>query len=149
MRTASAARLGWGWGLLLCSVLAGCSGEDTPCGPCAQVAGRWLLDVDAPVATCPGALPPPGSLELTQVAATLSATLDGGTLSGTLYDSRRFSLHGSAASGTGERDLLSVRAYYAPGLSDGGLDRLYDGSWTWTSAATGCAEVRRFTAQRQ
>ena len=83
------------------------------------------------------------------MAATLGATLDGGSLSGTLYDSDRFSLHGMLTGSDGQQDALLVRALYLEGLSDGGMARLVEGSWTWTSAATGCAEGWRFTAQRQ
>lgn len=127
---------------------AGCTAEDVPCGPCPAAAGRWALSLQTPVTAC-GAPQPPAVVEITQVAATLTANLDGGTASGTLYDSGRFSLHGTLAGSGEQRDSLVIRALYLEGLSDGGMAQLVEGNWTWTSAATGCAESRRFTAQRQ
>lgn len=142
----------WGagrlWALAGAVAAGGCGPADAPCGPCPDVSGRWTVQAQAPITAC-GGPPPQASLELTQVAATVTAPLDGGTLSGTLFDSNRFSLHGTLAGSGEQRDSVRVRALYLPGLSDGGMAQLVEGSWTWTSAATGCAEAWRFTAQRQ
>jgi hypothetical protein len=137
-----------GWAVAAAVATAGCGPADAPCGPCPDLSGRWALQLQAPLSPCGGSTPP-AVLELTQVAATLTAQLDGGTASGTLYDSSRFSLHGTLAGGGEARDSLLVRALYLEGLSDGGMARLVEGNWTWTSAATGCTEGWRFTAQRQ
>ena len=139
---------GRGWALAVTVAAGGCAPGDAPCGPCPDLSGHWMLQVQAPITPC-GGPQPPQALEFTQVAATLGATLDGGSLSGTLYDSERFSLHGTLTGSEGQQDALLVRALYLEGLSDGGMARLVEGSWAWTSAATGCAEGWRFTAQRQ
>jgi hypothetical protein len=136
-------------GVVLFAVLSGCEMEDAPCGPCGQVSGRWVLALQPPSLACPDADAPPAILELQQAAARVSADWDGGSVDGTLYDSNRLSLQGRTGGPAEAADLVSVRAFYAAGLPDGGMDRLLDGAWTWTSAATGCAEIRRFTAQRQ
>jgi hypothetical protein len=149
MRTGTSEGICWVVGVMFFAVLSGCDGEDAPCGPCGQVAGRWVLSLQAPSLTCPDSDAPPEFLELEQLAARITTTWDGGTATGTLYDSNRLSLQGRTTGGAETEDLVSVRAFYAAGLPDGGMDRLLDGAWTWTSAATGCAEIRRFTAQRQ
>ncbi len=145
---------------LLASV--GCSGSSQGCLQCPPLEGRYDLAFD------PGTIPtscngvsvalPEGPLEVQRQGSDVTATLDGVSLRGTLYDTYDFGLVGAGAEqtdgGTGGPESSSLNGRYIPAVGDGGVPKLL-GDWqgNFASSSAGgirrCSVTRSFTATRQ
>ncbi|WP_257446930.1 hypothetical protein [Archangium lipolyticum] len=141
---------------------SGCGGTSRGCLQCPPMEGRYALELS------PGTLPsscngvtvelPEGPLEVARQGGDITATLDGVTLRGTLYDTYDFGLVGGGAEptdgGTGGPESSSLTGRYIPAVGDGGVPRL-EGDWqgNFASSSAGgprrCSVTRSFTATRQ
>ena len=156
----------------------GCSGGGLqPCDAttCAPIEGRYTLSFEDggfnDTGAC-GQLPvelPDGPLTLSRSVAQLTGTVEGLTLSGTLYNNNEFSLLGTGPTGgdagfNDSRNLSFSGTYIPPragrptvgdggtdgGTVDGGEAQLsgqFNGSRTRSGQS--CQVTRRFTATRQ
>jgi len=134
---------------------AGCGNGGSPCTTCPPIEGRYALQFAA------GAIPadctslgvelPQGPLEIQRSGGGLTATLDGVTMEGTVYQSFDFNLLGAQSALDGGSTQYSVSGRYTPGRADGGTGGI-SGSFTGTYArgsAQGtrrCSIIRAYTA---
>ena len=147
---------------VLCLAAAGCGGSSQGCLQCSPIDGRYALEFGTGMTpgTCQGVTVtlPQGALDMTRQGSELSATLEGVTLRGTLYETNDFNLLGSRVGnmdgGTAGLESESLSGRYVAGVGDGGVDRLI-GDWqgNFASTSTGgprrCSVTRPFTATRQ
>lgn len=139
----------------------GCSGGSGGCTNCPPMEGRYalVLGEGTDSAGCRDVAPrlPQGPLEVSRQGSALSATLDGVTLSGTLYQTYDFRLLalGDEDGGTpGRLESETLLGRYVPAAGDGGVVSLvgdFQGDFTSSSAAgtVRCSVTRSFTATRQ
>ena len=122
--------------------------------------GRYALELGdgTDSAGCQQVTPrlPQGPLEVRRQDSVLSATLDGVTLSGTLYQTYDFRLLalGDEDGGSGRLESETLLGRYVPGVGDGGVPTLvgdFEGDFTSSSASgtVRCSVTRSFTATRQ
>ncbi len=142
----------------------GCGGGAAQgCTECPPMEGTYglVLDPGTTPSSCDGVTVtlPEGHLEVSRQGSGLSATLDGLTLSGTLYRTYDFSLVGNSLGqqtdgGTDWPDSTILSGRYIPAIGDGGMPRLV-GDWQgiFSSTTAGntrrCSVTRSFTAARQ
>ena len=146
--------------LLLAS---GCGGTSRGCIQCPPMEGRYTLELEPGTtpSTCSGVTVelPDGALEVNRQGSDITATLDGLTLRGTLFQTYDFSLVGNSLGqqtdgGTGGPDSTILSGRYIPAIGDGGVPRLV-GDWqgNFSSTLAGgtrrCSVTRSFTALRQ
>lgn len=141
---------------------SGCTGGSQGCTDCPPIEGHYgfTLGPETDPSACSGmtVVLPRGPLDMTREGSTVSATLDGMTLRGTLYDTYDFNLVGNTVGqsdgGTGAPESASLSGRYIPALGDGGVPRLV-GNWQGNFSSTSggesrsCSETRSFTATRQ
>ncbi|MET0405399.1 MAG: hypothetical protein ABW123_23485 [Cystobacter sp.] len=152
-------------GLVGLALAAGCGGSPQGCSQCSPIDGRYDVALGAGVtpASCQGVTVtlPEGPLEVARQGGELTASLDGLTLHGTLYQTNDFNLLGTRAGsppGDGGTavgpESASLSGRYVAGIGDGGVDSLI-GDWqgNFVSTSTGgtrrCSVTRPFTATRQ
>ncbi len=121
-------------GGLLVLAAAACSGSDQPCSSyCAPIAGRYQLALgDGTISqdcAAVGASPDGGVLEIAQASSALTGTFGTASLSGTLYQSLRFTLEGDELSPAGRQETTTLRGQYAPLPADAGSGGLLSGTY--------------------
>jgi hypothetical protein len=126
--------------------LGGCDNTTTCSSDCPPVEGVWALQYLAPIFPCDaGTQPaPPGTVQFMREGSRLTSAVDGVALTGSVYDTFDFSIHGQAVGGG---ETVDMRAKYVKGsAADGGGAALTDGRLT--REAGGCREERPFTGAR-
>jgi hypothetical protein len=141
--------------------IPGC-GSGTPCTDCPALEGRYRMafsDAGVP-GECANlgvqGLPQGSELEVSRTANSLSGTLEGVDLQGSVYATGDFSLAGtrSAVLDGGRTDTLSLTGRYTPPLEDGGT-ALLGGTFSagysrgGAGAPQRCNVTRPFTATRR
>ncbi len=140
----------------------GCGGSSLACTQCPPIEGSYALELgqEGPPSACSvqDEELPAGPLEMERAGSHVTATLDGMTLSGTLYVTYDFNLvgirTGAADGGTEGPESASISGRYIPAIGDGGVPRLvgtWQGSYAETTggASQRCTVTRSFTAIRQ
>jgi hypothetical protein len=108
---------------------AGCGGGNAPCTNCPPIEGRYAL------AFAPGDRPaecvdlgvqlPTDPLEIQRAGSQLTATLQGVTMQGTLYQTYDFNLAGTkGASDAGVTTNMSLSGRFSPAVTDGGVAQI-------------------------
>lgn len=142
---------------------SGCGDDGAPCTDCPAMEGTWRMDfADAGVpAECVNlgvqALPQGEDMTVNRAGSTLTGTLTGVSLQGTVYASGDFSLGGIGPTSLdgGHTDNLNLTGLYTPSVGDGGTAALRGTfSGNYSRAATGgtpqrCTVSRPFTATRR
>jgi hypothetical protein len=127
----------------LLAAAAGCN-DKVPCTTCPPVAGiHWLTWTQPLLGTCDFVGPTPDRLNITQSASTVSASVGGAMLSGTLFSTGELTMSG------GPPDVhYGLSASATSGSDpDGGITHL-QGSLTTTSADGGCESRSDFVGDR-
>lgn len=142
----------------------GCGGGSSQgCIECPPMEGLYGLELEPGTtpSSCDGVTVtlPQGPLDVSRQDSDVTATLDGMTLRGTLYQTYDFTLVGNglgqeADGGTRWPDSTILSGRYIPAIGDGGVPRLtgnWQGSFSSTSAGSTrrCSVTRSFTATRQ
>ena len=114
--------------LLLAVIASGC--ESTPeCNDCPPVGGTWAMEFSnvgalPEACTAVGVFSMEGPLELTQVGAALTGTLDGVALRGSVLETWEFTVNGSTSSDGGTSRSLALNGRYGPETTPDAGDRL-------------------------
>lgn len=144
----------------LAAVIAACSGNESPCTSCPQMAGAYLVSINDSMSTASsgcatlGVGDPQGLLSISQQGAGLNGSYSGFSLTGTLYDSFDFQLSGfQADGGVPTSNNLALSARFVPAAPDAGaslvgsMSTQYQGTTGGTSAT--CTQYLPFTAYAQ
>lgn len=135
-------------------LLSACSSDNELCSKCPKVDGTYLLSSGAVDRSCDGGREPPNLLVLSQVGSSVSAQVEGATLSGNVYDTFDVTLAGDfpKSGDAGFVEHLDWRARFVEGGTDGGAATLH-GTWTFTPGVPPgtavCSETRQVTGTRQ
>ncbi|NMO21734.1 hypothetical protein HPC49_42240 [Pyxidicoccus fallax] len=139
----------------------GCGDGTTPCTDCPPLEGRYRLDfADAGVSgecTQLGvALPQGKRLDITREEATLTGSVEGVPLRGTVSSLGTFNLGGASAGSPdgGVTQVLNMTGRFTPPVEDGGTARLagtYTGNFTRAgpNGPQRCNVVNPFSATRE